>query len=229
MTEQPPTSNSDPGEPKPGDIVELIDGGTRRIMGVVEEAGPEGCVVRLDGPPPATDAATVRWFDGEQGWQSIFELDASGAPRVELMPQTAWMPAGTRSSERIATDRAPLLVEIIASRSIPAGRRLDLVCLDVSATGCRASCPGRAPYPGDVVKVSWTKGDWETGKQPEWVPARVMRTETLPFRGAHVGFRFDPNDETDAARIRAWRDEWAGAQRARLAPHAPAVPNRDVA
>jgi hypothetical protein len=57
--------------------------------------------------------------------------------------------------------------------------------------------------------VAWARGDEYARIAPEWIPAIVTRSETRPFGGGQVAFRFDLESDLDAARVRRWRDAWA--------------------
>jgi len=197
--------------PAPGDGLELVDPSTARpLSAVVEAVGDDGCAIRFRTPSRLRGRTRARWFDGEDAWQAAAAVHpGSAGDRADLEVVEEWEPVAARQSVRVPVDRFPLLVETVKSDAHGIGRRFDLVCVDVSATGCRATTPGRGPAPGDRVRVAWVRGDEYARIAPEWVQAVVTRAEARPFGGGRVGFRFDLADEAEAARVRVWRDAWA--------------------
>jgi hypothetical protein len=115
-----------------------------------------------------------------------------------------------------------MLVRVVESTTLAKGRRVHAVCLDISASGCRASWPGSPPQVGDAVEVAWDVGDWHAQTQPSWVPARVARVIQLPFGSRQIGFKFEMADAAQAAHVRAWHQVWLDEHRRRLTGNRPA-------
>ena len=209
-------------EPRPGHLVEILDGSNRHIStAIVEATTDEACVLRLDAMHPIPEEARVRWFDGTGAWQAIVTLSPvpGTAERAALTPLSDWEQSGTRRAARAPVDKSPLLVRVIQSASIAKGRRIHAVCLDVSQTGCRASWPGRAPTIGDTCDLAWDLGDWDNDIPPGWVNARVMRIVNLPFGARQVGFQFTAENAEQSERIEGWHENWMQAYRVRLLSH----------
>jgi hypothetical protein len=200
-----------PAGPEPGAFVELVDPSTGRPLGaVVETADDELMSIRYRTPSRLRGRTRVRWFDGDDAWEiAAAVIPAATHDGAEVETIGEWEQVAARQSMRVPVDRFPLLVEVVTGDVQRPGRRYDLVCVDVSATGCLATAPGRAPAPGDHVRVAWARGDEFARIAPEWIPAIVTRSETRPFGGGQVAFRFDLQSDLDATRVRRWRDAWA--------------------
>jgi len=202
-----------PAGPGPGDLIQLDDASSARPLAAIVEAAGDGVyAIRFTSSSRLRGRSRARWFDGETAWEAAGEIrDGSAGDHAELAVEEAWEAVPARQSERVAVDRFPLLVEVVktSSNTHAPGRRFDLLCVDVSATGCRATTPGPGPAVGDVVRVAWVRGDAWTHVEPEWVHARVTRAEARAFGGGLVGFRFDVDAEREAVRVRTWRDAWA--------------------
>jgi hypothetical protein len=193
-------------------VVELVDPSTARPLSAIVEAPlPDGCTIRFATPSRLRGRTRARWYDGEDAWLAagaVRPCDKTDLADLEVMEE--WESVEARQSMRVPVDRFPLLIEVVESAAYGTGRRFDLVCLDVSATGCQATTPGRGPRPGDTVRVAWVRGDEWSRVEPEWVRARVTRAEARPFGGGRVGFRFELANEFEVERVRKWRDAWAG-------------------
>jgi hypothetical protein len=212
VMQTPPSLTARTG-PAAGNLVELFDPETARpITAVVELVREDALSIRFKTPARPRGRARARWFDGEDAWEVVVDVSPGASTDIaELAVIDEWEPVSARQSLRLPVDRHPLLVEVVKARgnAHADGRRFDLVCIDISATGCRATAPGRCPAPGDLVRVAWVRGDEWARVEPEWVHARVIRSETRPFGGGRVGFRFELDDEQEAERVRMWRDAWA--------------------
>jgi hypothetical protein len=197
--------------PRPGEHVELVDPSTGRPLHAEVESIEDGAyAVRFRSASRLRGRTRMRWFDGDEAWESPAAVHAGhGADGAVVEALGPFEPALARGSERIPVDRFPLLVEIVQSDVNAKGRRFDVVCDDVSATGCSARAAGRGPAPGDLVRVAWVRGDEWARIAPEWIDAVVTRAETRPFGGGQVGLRFDLVDDVSACRVLAWRDAWA--------------------
>jgi hypothetical protein len=97
------------------------------------------------------------------------------------------------------------------------------VCLDISASGCRAGWPGPAPGVGDVVELDWDMSDWHAETQPGGIRARVVRIIPRPFGARQVGLSFEIVDATQAARVRGWYQAWLQEHRERRAGQQPSA------
>jgi hypothetical protein len=204
--------------PRPGEHVELVDPSTGRpLRAAIEELTGVRLVVRFRSGSRLRGRTRLRWFDGEQAWEAGAAVHAAPQQldRAEVEVLEEWEPVPARGSERVAVDRFPLLLEVVHSKVSAKGRRFDLLCQDVSATGCSATAAGRGPAQGDLVRVAWVRGDEFARIAPEWIDAQVMRAEMRPFGGGAIGLRFDAGDEVAQRRIIAWRDAWAAEAAAR--------------
>ena len=146
VTKTPPALTAHLG-PAPGDVLELVDPSTARpLSAVVEALREDGCAIRFKTPSRLRGRTRARWFDGEDAWEAAAAVrSGSVADLADLEVVEEWEPVAARQSMRVAVDRFPLLIEVIDSRTHAVGRRFDLVCVDVSATGCRATTPAAAP------------------------------------------------------------------------------------
>jgi len=196
-----------------------------RVPATVESAEDDGhYVLRFARATVVPGEAPVRWHDGETAWQAVSQLERLDETRVncQLAPAPEWEPAPVRQSLRAPVDNSPMLARIAESSVLAKGRSVHVVCLDISASGCRASWPGPAPGVGDTVEVAWDVGDWHANTQPDWITARVVRIIPRPFGARQVGFRFEIADATQAARVRAFYQAWLHEHRQRLIDDNPA-------
>jgi hypothetical protein len=76
-----------------------------------------------------------------------------------------------------------------------------VLCLDLSATGCRVAGTGSAPVERDVLQVAA-----DTSEVRVLVDARVVWASNASFGGWHAGIEFLPHDAGERARLIAWRD-----------------------
>jgi hypothetical protein len=88
------------------------------------------------------------------------------------------------------------------------------VCVDISASGCRANWLGRTPGVGDAVDVTWD-AEPSRAMRPVWVPARIARIIPRPFGAHHVCFSFEIADPAQAALVREWHQAWLQDNRER--------------
>jgi PilZ domain len=210
-----------PSGPTESDIVEIIHPASKtHVKARVCHAAEGGFVLQLGQAASIPHDAAVRWYDGESAWQASSQIVRISETSVncQLAPPPEWEPAPVRQSLRAAVDNAPMLVRLAT------GRRVHAVCLDVSASGCRASWPAPAPTVGDAVDVAWELGDWNTDTEPRWIPARVARVVARSFGARNVGFQFTTTDPPQTARIRDWHQAWLHEHRRRLAAELPAKP-----
>ena len=206
-------------------MVEIVDQDSRvRVAATVESADDGHYVLRLERATTVPAEAPVRWYDGSTAWQAVSRLERLDETSVtcQLAPAPDWEPAPVRQSLRAPVDNSPILVRIVESSVLAKGRRVHAVCLDISASGCRASWPGAAPLVGDAVEVAWDVADWQAEAHAGWITARVVRIITRPFGARQVGLRFEIGDATQAARVRGWYQAWLQEHRRRLADDNPA-------
>jgi PilZ domain-containing protein len=146
----------------------------------------------------------VRFLDEEgDAWRTT----ATATPQnglVVLRLDEDWQIDVMRASQRITGERHSLRGEVQAG-SLPPGTRLDFVCLDLSASGCRTSGVGRQPKSGDLVRLA-LQHPWD---EERWVLARAMRVAPLAFGRFEVGFRFEADEPGERAWLTAWRDAWS--------------------
>jgi hypothetical protein len=207
-----------PAAPAARDVVEIIDLETAtRLKALVESAQDGKFVLRLEHPASVPEQAPVRWYDGGTAWQARSQMEAINETSVncQLAPPPEWKPAPARQSLRAVVDNAPLLVRITESNVLAHGKSVHAICLDTSASGCRASWPGPAPLVGDSVEVAWDVGDWHTHAEPVWIAARVARVLALPFGVRQVGLQFALTNAAQAEHVRAWHQAWLHEHRRR--------------
>jgi hypothetical protein len=146
----------------------------------------------------------VRFLDEDgDAWRTT----ANATPQnglVVLRLDEDWQIDVMRASQRITGERHSLRGEVQAG-SLPPGTRLDFVCLDLSASGCRTSGVGRQPKSGDLVRLA-LQHPWD---EERWVLARAMRVAPLAFGRFEVGFRFEAEEPGERAWLTAWRDAWS--------------------
>jgi hypothetical protein len=204
------TTKSHPNEIEPGDRIQLRTGADA-TMALVEAALPASELRVRVSAPVAEGSVVVRWLDaGGTAWRvpGIVALAGGDATALTVELEGEWQRDAMRASQRISGTRHSLRGEVQAG-SLPPGTRLDLVCLDISASGCRASGVGRLPAGGDLVRLCLVHpfgGD-------RWATARVMRVSSLAFGRYEVGFRFEVDSTADRAWLAGWRDAWAYAGR----------------
>ena len=210
-----------PSAPMVGDAIEIADAvSDARTRAVVEAVTDAHYVLRFDATLPASRDVRVRWWDGDTAWQAASKLERIDETSVALplVPPHAWErslehaliapdwePAQVRQSLRAPTENAALLVEIVAGTALAPQHRIHAVCLDFSESGCRMKWPGPAPTAGDTVNVAWEEDEHH---QPNWLPARVIRTGSLPFGAREVALTFLITDASQRARVRTWHHAW---------------------
>ena len=207
-----------PTAPAPQDVVEIVDPLSReRVAATVESADDGHYVLRFDHATSVPGEAPVRWHDGETAWQAVSQFERLDETSVncQLAPAPEWKPAPVRQSLRAPVDNSPMLVRVVESNVLAQGRRVHAVCLDISASGCRAGWPAPAPSVGDVVEVDWDMSEWQGDTQP--LRARVVRIIPRPFGARQVGLSFEIADATQAAHVRAWYQAWLQEHRERVA------------
>jgi hypothetical protein len=200
--------------------VEVIDRlSAARIHAVVERAGDREFVLQLEQATRVPEEAPLRWFDGDTAWHAIASLEQLDATHVScrIEPPSTWEPTPTRRSLRANVHESRLLVRIASSSVLASGRRAHTVCLEASATGCRATWIGQPPRVGDTVDLSWEHGDGSRGAvELGWIAARVARIITRRSGTLEVCFSFETTRSTQAARIRAWHQAWLQRDHQRL-------------
>ena len=199
------------GAPGVRDRVEIVDRlGGARADAIVESADDGQLVLRLEHSIDIPEQVLVRWFDGSTAWQATARLERTDQSRVScrIVPPQVWEPTSVRRSIRAPAADAGLLARVVSSSVLPGGRRVHTACLDVSATGCRASWPGRPPRVGDTFELTWDVGDPLVGIELGWVAARVARIVSLASGEQEIGFTFEVTRAIQAARVRAWHRAW---------------------
>jgi hypothetical protein len=202
----------DPQSPPVGSAVELMRIGERTPIATAHVCGANGRRLVLGGCPAVIDAEllTLRWWDdSDDAWEAraaVEQSDSAGGRRTLTIVEE-WRPAVLRRAARVESGRMP--VELLTlggdGRVI---RRLQVLCLDVSAMGCRVAGTGPNLAPGDLVQVAE-----ETSVPTICVDARVVRCASVAFGGWHAGLEFLPHTAADRASLVAWRDSVADAGR----------------
>ena len=215
-----------PAGPGAYDVVEIVDLRERpRLHAVVEVVQDPHLLLRLERAIAIPARAPVRWFDGDTAWQAVSQIDHIDETSVNclLAPQPEWEPAPVRQSLRAAVSNSPILVKKVVEESSFSTSRppLHAVCLDISASGCRATWPGPPPAIGERVEIAWEVDERLTDEDPVWIAAQVARIIDLPFGKRQVGFKFDLVNPTQASRVRDWHHGWLQEHRRRLVSAIP--------
>jgi hypothetical protein len=198
----------DPPSPPIGSAVELMRIGERQPIAQADVWGANGlslvlceCRVAIE-----DDLLTLRWWDdSDVAWEaraSVEQWDASNG-RLTLILVERWEPAVLRRAARVDSGRVP--VELLTlggdGRVI---RRQRVLCLDLSAMGCRVAGTGPELVRGDLVQVAGG-----TSALTVCVDARVVRCAPVAFGGWQAGLEFLPHTADDRASLVAWRDSAA--------------------
>ena len=189
-------------EIEPGSRVQLRVN-AQTLMAVVEQAvSRRELHVRL--ADTVSGHVVVRFLDEEgDAWRTTADATTRNG-LVVLKLEDEWALDVMRASQRITGERHSLRGEVQAG-SLPPGTRVDFVCLDLSASGCRTTGVGRQPKAGDLVKLA-LQHPWEDER---WVLARAMRVAPLAFGRFEVGFKFETDEPSDRSWLNGWRDAWA--------------------
>jgi hypothetical protein len=209
-----------PAAPAPHDVVEIVDPvSSARVPATVESADDGHYVLRFERATSVPGEAPVRWHDGETAWQAVSQFERLDETSVncQLAPAPEWEAAPVRQSLRAPVDNSPMIARIVESSALAPGRRVHAVCLDISASGCRAGWPAPPPHVGDLVELDWDMSDWHAETQADGIRARVVRIIPRPFGARQVGFSFEIADATQAARVRTWYQAWLQEHRERIA------------
>jgi hypothetical protein len=201
----------EPQSPPIGSAVELMRIGEREPMAQADVCDVSGlslvlcqCRVAIE-----EDLLTLRWWDdSDVAWEAraaVERWDATSG-RLTLVMGESWRPAVLRRAARVESGRVP--VELLTlggdGRVI---RRLRVLCLDLSAMGCRVAGTGPELAGGDLVQVAGG-----TSALTVRVDARVVRCTSVAFGGWHAGLEFLPHTDDDRASLAAWRDSAADAR-----------------
>jgi len=188
-----------------GDVIDLtdVDGGlcTRATVERVDDAGLS---LRLDGLVATHEGPYRLQRADADGWSwSVEGTGRRGVHPLSLLLPTPgeWQRGQARRSARFATAR-----QVVVCRQ-PDGRRRNLVCLDVSAGGLRASGHGAPPPIGGRVQVTTDVGSYETA--PRLLPAVITRVQQFVYGRFEVGLRFETTTGEQRSHALAWRDEAA--------------------
>jgi hypothetical protein len=118
-----------------------------------------------------------------------------------------------RGSDRRSAKRVPVNHVFMHGRalagSLDLDTRIDLVCLDVSETGCLAMCGRRAPSVGDLVRLQLSP----TSGRSAGFRARVVRTARDPQGRTLLAFLFEQLSAADRMRILDWHAWWSTTTR----------------
>jgi hypothetical protein len=133
--------------------------------------------------------------------------DCQGRPTIEpgvvaLSWPSSWEPVPARRAARSRVDRVAILLETLQ----PAGVRREMVALDVSALGFRATAVGVPPPLGSIVRMTFDTGSYA---DRIWLHAVVVRASPGSFGRYEIGLRFEASSPGERHRIMRWRDESA--------------------
>lgn len=194
--------------PPVGDTVELMHAGGREPLAEACVRGASGSVLVLSGGGETldSDGVTVRWWDDRDeawevaAWRERFDAP-SGETTLRLLGE--WRPAVLRRAARVLLGRAPAeLVTLGGDGRVV--RRVQVLCLDLSTTGCRVTGTGSAPSDGDVVQVAASTPDVRV-----LVDARVVHVARVAFGGWQAGIEFLPHTAAERVDLATWRDSAA--------------------
>jgi hypothetical protein len=198
----------DPQTPPIGSAIELMRTGERQPIAQADVCSVNGLSLVLCQCRVAIEEGllTLRWWDdSDVAWEAraaVERWDATSG-RLTLVMGESWRPAVLRRAARVESDRVP--VELLTlggdGRVI---RRLRVLCLDLSAMGCRVAGTGPELASGDLVQVAGG-----TSALTVCVDARVVRCASVAFGGWHAGLEFLPHTDDDRASLVAWRDSAA--------------------
>ena len=208
------------------DVVEIVDRrGAPRLHAVVEVVNAPQLLLRLERATVIPAQAPVRWFDGDTAWQASSRIEHIDETSVncQLAPTPEWEPAPIRNSLRAAVSNSPILIKVVDENRIASGRPCHAVCLDISASGCRATWPGKAPQIDDRVEIAWEVSESDSAEGPRWISARVARIIEKPFGTRQIGFEFELADPSQTSRVREWHQTWLREHRRLLASRIPAL------
>jgi hypothetical protein len=190
----------------PGTVIELrsFEGDEDAARAVVAELDHRRAVLTdLERTPGFGEAVSLRWHDEDaRAWQvsaRVSDPDPNG-DRLELTLLGDWSEVVTRRRQRVSAARRSLLGETV-SGSLPAKRRVDMVCLDVSSGGVGVSGVGRMPAVGDVMRLRVGGED-----EAPWLEARVARVESQSFGRWLAGLELRPRNGAERELLLAWRD-----------------------
>ena len=182
--------------PAPGATLHMRLGGTRqRLDGVIVRWSGRIGVVDVSERIASGSSVILRLVD-ESGsaWTAQGVAGSADVLRRQLAVRLVgpWQAADSRRAERVA---APGL----AVTCTHAGRQLDLVTVDVSPTGLRASGHGEAPHVNDHVELVPRAG--EGLRRP--LLARVVRVERTSETDFEIAVAFTIETALDRAAA-AW-------------------------
>ncbi len=178
------------GLPPVGSSLTVMGKNATTSIVVVERAFDDSLVAAAVGDGVlVAGQATIRWFESSR---PSAEADALVAPSddpalVEVRICSPWRPADGRRSERRAA-HLPMVAQVMqmVNNTLVPQLRLNLVCLDLSATGMRAAYNGRPPGLNELVEFDLGA----TSVSAKQVLARVARIEQLPFGRWEIGLVF---------------------------------------
>ena len=195
--------------PPIGDVIELMRAGERQPAGTARVAAANGSLLRLEGCPAelASGSLMLRWWDDtDVAWELGASIERWDPDTGELTMEVVgpWRRAVLRRAARLSLDRAPvdLVIHGGDGREV---RRIRVVCLDLSTTGCRVAGSGNMPADGDVVRV-----DASTSAVAVRVDARVVHVVSAAFGSWHAGLEFLPHTDAQRADLVVWRDSSTG-------------------
>jgi hypothetical protein len=143
-------------------------------------------------------------------------LASGGTVPVKRRPGGAHVSIGRAlrwGSDRRSAKRVPVNHVFMHGRalagSLELDARIDLVCLDVSETGCLAMAGRRTLAVGDLVRLQLSP----TSGRSHGVRARVVRTARDPQGRVVIGFLFEQVSAADRMRILDWHVWWSSSAR----------------
>jgi hypothetical protein len=200
--------------PRPGDRIGICTAeDAEATSALVETAGDDTWVVRLDARAPTRDAAVfVRCVDDDgQAWGAPADLRPSGTDtaRLRVRRRGPWTPVGARGAVRIPAGEPVAGAQELTMRGerVAASRTYRFSILDVSGTGCRAAVVGRAPEVGAAVRLG------ASGALGISLDARVVRVTPGAFGRTELGMVFLQDRPEQRRAALAWRDALARGAR----------------
>jgi hypothetical protein len=200
----PQTRTLPPDLLAPGDRVELTDAeGRRGVHATVTANDGARIALRLAGPfSSPTPAVRLHRLDGVAAWQADGIASAGRDPltlTVEVVD--GWEKGDGRAAMRFQADR-----RLVRLRGTTREVALDLVALDVSATGCCVSGSGMPPSVGTRVWIDISASSYMPSAR---LHATVVRSYASAFGRFELGLRFDPRTPVERDLMLQWRDETA--------------------
>jgi hypothetical protein len=201
----PDPGSVDPPSPAVGSVVELMRAGGRQAFAEASVCARSDTLLVVSTGPVAHDQErlTLRWWDeNDEAWDvtvAVAQFDAASS-ELTLQLLAAWRPAVLRRAARVTLGREPAELLTLGGDGRVV-RRVNVLCLDLSTTGCRVTGTGPPPTGGDALRVAASTPDVRV-----LVDARIVHIARVAFGGWQAGIEFLPHDSAERAGLIEWRD-----------------------